>query len=141
MKNNPLILNSRSSVSGAGLKLQQGVVLLEAMIAILIFSMGILALVGLQSAMIKNTSDAKYRTDATFIAQQRLGEIWTNAKNHVVLADYVVNGEDISTLLPGGTRTVSVSPERVVTVTIAWQLPGGDQHKFVTNARIEGNGL
>jgi len=55
-------------------KFQEGVVLLESLIAILIFSMGILALVGLQGAMVKNTSDAKYRAEATFIAQQRLGQ-------------------------------------------------------------------
>ena len=45
---------------------QQGVVLLESLIAILIFSMGILALVGLQAAMISNTSNAKYRADASY---------------------------------------------------------------------------
>ena len=51
---------------------QQGVVLIEALIAILIFSMGIMALLGLQAAMIKNTSDNKYRADASFIANNVL---------------------------------------------------------------------
>ena len=51
---------------------QQGVVLLEAMIAILIFSVGVLAIVGLQAAMIKNTSESKYRADASYIAQHQL---------------------------------------------------------------------
>ena len=37
-------------------KLQKGIVLLEALIAILIFSFGILAIAGLQGAMVKNTS-------------------------------------------------------------------------------------
>ncbi len=119
-------------------KFQKGVVLLESLIAILLFSMGILALVGLQSAMVKNTSDAKYRAEATFIAQQKLGEIWVNAKNFAGLADYVVVDENISILLPEGKRTVAVSPERVVTVTVTWQLPGEALHNYSTNARIEG---
>lgn len=126
------------STSNVSVKSQQGVVLLESLIAILIFSMGILALVGLQSAMVKNTSDAKYRSEASFIAQQKLGEIWTNAQNKASLADYEVVAEDISALLPNGVRTVDVTPERVVTVTIVWQLPGEAQHNYSTNTRIEG---
>ncbi len=113
---------------------QQGVALLESLIAILLFSMGILALVGLQGAMVKNTSDAKYRTEATFIAQQRLGLIWVGTS----LADYIEADTDISAMLPNGTRTVDVSPERVVTVTVTWQLPGDAEHSYSTNARIEG---
>lgn len=115
-------------------QLQQGAALLESLIAILLFSMGILALVGLQGAMVKNTSDAKYRAEATFIAQQRLGLIWVGTS----LADYIEADTDISTMLPNGTRTVEVSPERVVTVTVTWQLPGDAEHSYSTNARIEG---
>lgn len=115
---------------------QQGAVLLEALISVVIFSFGILALAGLQTVMIKNTDDAKYRAEATFIAQQKLGEIWTNAQNFGSLADYVV--DEAVTQLPNGNRTVAVSPERVVTVTVNWQLPGADAHTYSTNARIEG---
>jgi type IV pilus assembly protein PilV len=121
---------------------QQGVVLLESLIAILIFSMGVLALVGLQAAMIKNTSDAKYRVEAMFIAQQKLGEIWANASNFVNLADYgIAIGDakaDVSTLLPAGKRSVEISPQRVVTITVTWQVPGEAKHNYRTNARIEG---
>lgn len=123
--------NNAPHVAG---KFQKGVVLLESLIAILLFSMGILALVGLQGAMVKNTSDAKYRAEATFIAQQRLGVMWVGTS----LADYIETDTDISTLLPNGKRTVAVSPERVVTVTVTWQLPGETQHNYSTNARIEG---
>ena len=120
----------------SSLVLQQGAILLEAMIAILIFSFGLLALAGLQAVMIKNTDDAKYRAEATFIAQQKLGEIWINAQNLGSLADYV-DVEPI-TQLPNGNRSVAVSPERVVTVTVSWQLPGAEAHTYSTNARIEG---
>lgn len=116
-------------------KIEQGIALLESMIAIVIFSMGILALAGLQSVLVKNTSDAKYRAEATFIAQQSLGRVWVGSGS---LADSAEVDTDISDLLPNGTRTVAISPERVVTVTIRWQLPGEDEHTYTTNARIEG---
>lgn len=138
MKNNVYICKSRVIAPNGDFKSQQGVVLLESLIAILIFSMGILALVGLQTAMVKNTSDAKYRSEATFVAQQKLGEIWTNSKNLAGLADYAVVDENISAQLPDGKRTVTVSPERVVTVMVTWQLPGEVLHNYTTNARIEG---
>jgi type IV pilus assembly protein PilV len=117
---------------------QKGAVLLEALIAVVIFSFGLLALAGLQAVMIKNTDDAKYRAEASFIAQQKLGEIWSNAQNLGSLADYVVN-EDLSNILPNGTRTVNVGADRVVTVTVGWQMPGSTEtHNYTTNARIEG---
>jgi type IV pilus assembly protein PilV len=117
---------------------QKGAVLLESLIAILIFSLGVLALAGLQSTMIKNTDDAKYRAEATFIAQQALGEIWVNAQDQVNLADYTVANEPIAQL-PNGTRTIAVDANRLVTVTVNWTLPGSlDQHAYTANARIEG---
>lgn len=116
-------------------KLQQGSVLLEALLAVLIFSMGILALVGLQAAMVKNTSDAKYRAEASFIAQQKLGDIWVGGTD---LANHEVEAEDVSAYLPAGKRTVSVSADRIVTVTVTWQVPGEDEHTYATAARVEG---
>ena len=60
---------------------QSGVMLLEALIAILIFSLGILSLVALQATAVQLTSDAKYRTDATLLANRLLGQMWTSSGN------------------------------------------------------------
>lgn len=114
---------------------QQGVVLLEAMIAILIFSVGVLAIVGLQAAMIKNTSDSKFRADASYIAQQRVGQMWADPDN----ADsYIEAGTDISTLLPGGVRTVTKEATGRYLIRITWQLPGAGAHNLVTVANVVG---
>ena len=114
---------------------QQGVVLIEAMIAILIFSMGVLAIVGLQAAMVKNTADSKYRADASYIAQQRIGTMWSDPGN---LVTYLEVNTDISTLLPGGTRTVTQPVAGQFVVTVTWRQPGESQHNFTTTARIVG---
>jgi type IV pilus assembly protein PilV len=115
---------------------QKGAVMLEALIAVLIFSFGILAISGLQAAMIKNTANSKYRSDASFIAQQTLGKMWANPAN---LSTFVVANENISSLLPGGTRTIALPAGTVdqVQITIGWQAPGDpDAHNHVVNARI-----
>jgi type IV pilus assembly protein PilV len=115
---------------------QEGIVLIEALIAILIFSMGMLAIAGLQATMVKNTSDAKYRSDAAFIAQQRLGVMWADPDN---LVTYVEADTDITNLLPNGTRTVILpAAGGEVTVVVTWQVPGQEEHNFTTNARIAG---
>ena len=113
-------------------KNQQGSVLIEALISVLIFSMGILALVGLQTAMLKNTTDSKLRAEASFIAQQRLGEMWADPEN---LANFVVANQVVPTL-PNGTRTVTVGANRVVTVTVGWQAPGMDAHSYAASTHI-----
>lgn len=118
---------------------QQGVVLLEAMIAILIFSMSVLAIVGLQAAMIKNTADSKFRADASYIAQERLGQIWADPDpTRPGYTTFVEANTDISSLLPGGTRTTAQSGVQF-TVTVNWQQPGNQaRHNFTTTARIAG---
>jgi len=114
---------------------QQGVVLLEALIAVLLFSMGVLALVGLQAAMVKNTSDANYRAEASFIAQQRIGQIWADPGNAIT---YLETGTQIPTLLPGGTRTVSSPAPNEYMVVVTWTQPGKPTHNFTTVATIAG---
>ncbi|MDD4929105.1 MAG: type IV pilus modification protein PilV [Gallionella sp.] len=57
---------------------QQGSVLLEALVAFLIFSMGILGVIGLQATAINNTLDARFRSDAAFLANQIIAQMWTD---------------------------------------------------------------
>jgi type IV pilus assembly protein PilV len=116
---------------------QQGVVLIEAMIAILLFSMGVLAVVGLQAAMIKNTADSQYRTEASYIAQQKIGQMWADPAG--ALAGDYNKTYDVTGVLPNGLLTVTaplVVDQFVVTVT--WQQPGEAQHNFTITASIAG---
>ena len=124
-------MNKQKSVPP--LSAQHGVVLVEAMIAILIFSVGILAIAGLQAAMVKNTSDSKFRADASFIAQRLIGQMWSDQAN---IASYL--GSNIAVPdLPNGLLTAAQSGVQV-TVTVTWQQPGENQHNFTTSASIAG---
>jgi len=60
---------------------ERGVMLIEALIAILIFSIGILAVVGMQSVAIKNVTESKYRSEAAFLANELTSQMWTDAAN------------------------------------------------------------
>jgi len=143
--------------------LQRGATLLEAMVGILIFSLGILALVGMQALAIKQVNDAKYRADASFLADQLIGEMWVNRTN-VASYDYAGTGTPPTALanwvtsiesgLPGVTAsanrptvTVVATPDPVVagkfsfavTVTVSWQPPAATTpHNHITVAYING---
>lgn len=65
----------------ASVQSQRGVLLLEALIAILLFSFGILAVAALQATAIKNVTQAKYRSDAAFLNAEIIGQMWANRNN------------------------------------------------------------
>ena len=121
--------------------------LLEALIAILIFSFGILGIVGLQAASIRNGSEAKYRTDASFLANELIGQMWADRANvGTAYAAPVDWTSRVASTLPGGIGSVlvavdpNVSPQLRATITLLWKLPGGTQHNFVSVAQINGSG-
>ena len=94
---------------------QRGSVLLEALISVLIFSLGILALVSMQTAAARSTIDAKYRADAAFLANQIIGSLWGEVPGN--RADYV-NGADATQAGAGGCQAggaAARSPE-----ALAW---------------------
>ena len=66
-------------------KPQSGVMLLEALIAILIFSLGVLGIVGMQASAIKASRDAKYRTDAGLLANELIGQMWSGDRDGTTL--------------------------------------------------------
>ena len=115
---------------------QRGSVILESLIAILIFSFGVLAIVGLQSASIKNVASAKYRSDASLLANQIIGEMWVADKTSAAALDTNFNGGakyatwvlSVQLALPGvagaNMPTIEINNAQQVTVTIRWQSPG-----------------
>lgn len=142
---------------------QTGVVILEALIAILIFSMGILALVGMQATAINNVADAKYRSTAGFLADQMVGTVWATRQNGIIAnASNVMaanpdptfacnpcgaaNGNvytqawavsGVAAGLPRGTAVIAISGA-AVTVTVGWQPPkDAVAHRHVVSAFID----
>lgn len=125
-------------------KKQGGVVLLEGLMAVTIFAFGVLAMIGMQAATTRATTDAKYRVDASYLVSQAIGDIWSHRNN---AKSYDQKSEDFS-ILPGGKRVITVTGQKIngveqapwdVTVTVSWQLPGETkEHKHWSVTRING---
>lgn len=104
--------------------LQNGAVLLEALIAILIFSFGILAISGLQAVMMKNAADATFRAEAAYVVQQQLGNMLSNP--------VALGGNNIIpiTTLPSGQLTTKLLSEGRFQFLVTWQVPGETVHSY-----------
>ncbi|WP_342119544.1 type IV pilus modification PilV family protein [Pseudoduganella sp. OTU4001] len=98
---------------------QDGFALLEGLIAIVIFSAGVLAFAWMQVAATRQVTESKYRIEASFAANQLLGQMWTQRSNLEVFVEDEVNFAG----LPNGKRSVAVDGHKV-TITLSWTAPG-----------------
>ena len=145
----------------ASRRAQRGAYLLEALVGILIFSFGILGIVGLQAQSIRMTNDAEYRAEAVYMANALISKMWTDdpnqlqnkyrspggaeyldfRDNHVhaafgaaMTADPIVLVDDA--LLPSAPSNRS----HVVRVSVFWQLPGDPVvHNYTTTGVVAKN--
>jgi type IV pilus assembly protein PilV len=86
-------------------KEQSGIMLLEALIAILIFSLGILGVIGMQASAVAASRDAKYRTDAGLLANELVGQMMSGNRDGTTLqANFQGDGEqaDATNVLADG---------------------------------------
>lgn len=124
---------------------QSGIVLLEGLIAILIFTIGIIGLMGLQAAMLRNTTEARYRIEAGNLAQQRLAQIWTTAEaNRGNLSEEDTDIAAASGLPTGRRDTIRASAgggcngdASCYIVRVRWTLPGSTERNYTIMSYIQ----
>lgn len=141
---------------------QSGAALLEAMIAILIFSLGILTVIGIQASSIRMTADAQYRTKAALLADRLIGEMWASGGTIADLQTNFLNDpaytnwlSDVGDVEKGGLPGISGKPPVVgiangdnpssatVSIEIFWQTPAmasdNTWHQHTVTSQISRN--
>ena len=142
-------MNPRRSIRGSAL--------LEGLLAVLIFSIGVLALIGMQANSINAVSESKYRTDAAFLANQLIGQMWVAAPTS--LPNYAYSGSgnanvvltswlaQVNATLPDASANPSIvavvssvlgsGTQYTVTVTIRYRPPKSTTvHRFTSTAVV-----
>lgn len=136
---------------------QGGASLIEALIAILVFSMGILGTVGLLAYSVRASNDVRYRSEAANLAGAMVADMWTTKPAELDIK-FGTGGSKLYTwqnrataLLPApasGPPAVEVDlaqpglslQSRTVLVTVSWQLPGSSEvHSYLLTAQIGKN--
>jgi type IV pilus assembly protein PilV len=122
-----------------------GFALIEALIAILIFSLATLGLLGLQATMLRAQSSAKYRADAAYLASDLVGTIWSDSRNMASYDDASCAGytrckswqDRVAAALPAGAASAAINTTTgAFTLTIRWQVPNEAPHSFSTSTSI-----
>jgi type IV pilus assembly protein PilV len=73
---------------------QSGAYLLEVLIGVLIFALGVLGIVGLQAASLRTNTDSSLRAEAVLAANQLMGLMWTdNEANLATNYDSTLSGQ------------------------------------------------
>ncbi len=135
---------------------EAGSALLEALVAVLIFSFGVLGLIGILAGSIRATNDARYRAEAANLAHALIGDMWSTAAADLD-AQFGAGGPkvdawrtQVAELLPSATGAnvpvVDLSQpglstqSRSVVITVYWQLPGESaRHQVLVTAQIGKN--
>lgn len=153
------------SMIGGGAPQQTGAMLLEALVAILIFAIGILAIIGMQASAISASAESKYRSDASLLANRLIGQMWTSDRTPSTLktnfeggiggadgASYTAWLGSATTPADGTVRKVMQgvmnAPPAVtidgatgqVTIVVTWKAPnepsGASAHNYTLVAQI-----
>lgn len=134
---------------------QTGSYLLETLIAILIFSFGILGLIGLLGSSIRVTNDARYRSEAANLAGAMIADMWTMTAAQMD-TEFGTGGAKLAAwqgkataLLPAAatypptvdlTQAGLSAESRTVVVSVFWKMPGEtEKHQHLMTAQIGKN--
>lgn len=132
----------------------KGIALLDALLGIAVFSVGILGLVAAQGVSLKNAGEARHRAEAAFLANQVIAQMWQDDKTKLA-ANYAspdgpkflpwkAEVQDPGSGLPNATGanepTIAIAAGNRVRVTVRWRLPGHGAHRYDTEAQICDNG-
>lgn len=132
----------------------RGIVLIEALVGIMIFAFGLLGMVGLQAAMTQAQTASRYRADASNLANELLGKMWSDTPANLPsyatgqcasyghCADWLAK---VQAALPAGGATITVTEVPAGTLAIyntaihvSWSQPGQQgAHRQVLEAQVQ----
>ena len=126
---------------------QSGYALVESLVAILVFTVGIVGLLKTQGSVIAEQSQAKFRSDAAYLATSIIGQMRADVTN---LASYSNTSDStcssslcqdwiahVTNTLPLGHATIGVNQSTgQVDVSVIWTSADGT-HNYTTTAQIQ----
>ena len=133
------------------IRYQGGSSLLEGLLAIILFSMGLLSLLMLLSATLIESSNARYRIEASLLINDLVSHMWigdhsvTGLKTRFIdttSTDYQSWFTSVSNRLPGvsaktNAPQITIDDARNVTVNLRWQVLGdSNSHQMIVQTLI-----
>lgn len=125
--------------------------MIEGLLALLVFSVGLIGLLMLLSAALVESGNARYRSEASFLASDLVGRMWSGDRSAASLQkrfgdakadEYQHWLKRVQATLPGAEAAgnvpqVTIDANRNVTITVGWQAPGeAAAHQMVVATRV-----
>jgi type IV pilus assembly protein PilV len=116
-----------------------------------VFAFGVLGLVALLAGSVRASNEARFRSEAAYIANGMISDMWTMDASTMTTqfggggAKLVAWTSKASSLLPASTVAVAMTPglssqSSTVDVKITWKLPGSTEtHNYIMTAQIGKN--
>lgn len=102
---------------------ENGFMLLEVLVSILLFALGIVALVGLQGRSLMTTDDVQYRAEAIHLANAYVGKMWASG---------LTGAQLVTRFGPGGAEFTNFQ-NQVMGNAVFPGIPGGQAPGIVFN--------
>ncbi|MFM7669459.1 MAG: hypothetical protein ACKO71_02755 [Betaproteobacteria bacterium] len=127
-----------------------GSALIESLLALLVFVVGLLSLLVLLTSTLKQTDNARYRTEASLLASDLVSRMWSGdrsldalrARFDPVAEEYQQWLTRVQASLPGVTQdknqpNLVIDDTRTVSLTLRWQAASDTaQHQLVVVTRL-----
>ena len=115
----------RNSQRGRLARTQRGIALMECLMAMLIFSVGLLGLLGLEARVMNISTNSENRNRAAMIAGEVANQMWLNntvSNTGPVLAAGANAGDQTKGGLPNGAVTVAAvgATTNAADITVTW---------------------
>ena len=130
---------------------QRGSVLIEGLLALVIFSIALIGLLMLMSSALMENGNARYRSEASLLVSDLVGRMWSGDRSLNSLRtrfgdtnadEYRQWQQRVQATLPGASMAgnlpqVTIGNDRDVTITVGWQSPGETTaHQLLVSTRI-----
>src|SRR5256885_893338 len=116
---------------------QRGMALIECMMALLIFSVGLLGLLGLEARVMDISTNSENRSRAAMLASEVASQMWLNdtvvPTAPAIVAAAANAGNQTLGGLPGGVVTVTqIGTTNAADITVTWQESTGPASQLTT---------
>lgn len=114
----------------------QGFALIEVLVSLVIFSLGVAGLIGVQARALQATTDAQDRSEAALLAQSLSSEMWVIKSTTLGDSTVAAWKEQVKAALPNGEGEVTQNTAGVnATISVTWLAP---TRKAATSANSGG---
>ena len=121
---------------------QRGVSMIEVLVVLVLFSFGLIGIVGLQARAVQYSVSAEDSNRAALLANEIVSAMWGTNTINLPAATVTAWGAQVADPtnrgLPNGAGTVAVSGN-VATITITWRAPhepASASHSYVTQVQL-----